>query len=77
MEMINRFQAFSINLRNERKAFKYTQKKMAELLGTTQAVYNRYERGGTPHGREPDFNTLCKIAEILSVTTDFLLGLEK
>ena len=74
--MKDKFQIFSERLKTERIANKYTQKQMAEMLGTTQAVYNRYEKGGSIQGREPDFEILCKLAKILGVSADYLLDLE-
>lgn len=39
------------------------------LIGTIQ-VYSNYEKGK----RNPDYETLCQLATIYGVTTDFLLG---
>ena len=39
------------------------------LIGTIQ-VYSNYEKGK----RNPDYETLCRLATIYGVTTDFLLG---
>ena len=39
------------------------------LIGTIQ-VYSNYEKGN----RNPDYETLCQLATIYGVTTDFLLG---
>ena len=39
------------------------------LIGTLQ-VYSNYEKGN----RNPDYETLCQLATIYGVTTDFLLG---
>lgn len=50
----------------------YTQVTMANLLGISQPAYANYERGL----RQPDYNTLSKLAEIFCVTTDYLLGRE-
>jgi len=47
------------------------QTSFAETLGLKQAVYSHYET----NRREPDLNTLCRIARILGVSTDYLLGL--
>lgn len=74
--MKDRFKIFSENLKNERQAKGLTQTKLAAVLGVSQPVYNRYEKGGTAQGREPDFDTLCEISNFLGVTTDYLLGLE-
>lgn len=47
-----------------------SQKQIASLLNISQQSYSDYENGKT----EPDFKTLLKIAEILNVSTDYLLG---
>nr|WP_273834985.1 helix-turn-helix transcriptional regulator [Pseudalkalibacillus sedimenti] len=56
-----------IKLRNEKKK---TQQQIADILGITRPAYTAYERGS----RQPDYDTLQKIAEIHTVTTDYLLG---
>lgn len=53
-----------------RKAKKVTQKEMADFLKTTQTTYSRYELGT----REPDIETLLKLADYFGVSVDYLLG---
>jgi transcriptional regulator with XRE-family HTH domain len=48
----------------------YTQDQMAEQLGMNRANFSNYERDVTI----PPSDTLLKIADILSTTTDYLLG---
>lgn len=55
------------NLRNE---FKKTQQQMADFLGITRPAYTAYERGT----RQPDYETLKKLADFFDVSTDYLLG---
>jgi transcriptional regulator with XRE-family HTH domain len=43
---------------------------LAEYLKITRQAYSSYETAK----REMDFESLCKIAEFYSVTTDYLLG---
>jgi transcriptional regulator with XRE-family HTH domain len=43
----------------------------AHMLGLEPATYRKYERGGA----EPNFETLTRICEQLSVTPDYLLPL--
>ncbi len=50
----------------------YTLKQMAEFLSITPSCYSNYELGY----REPNLDTVRKIAIAFDVTTDFLLGLE-
>ncbi len=47
-----------------------TQKGLATQLNTTQQTYSDYETGRT----EPDSETLIKIADILAISIDYLLG---
>ena len=47
----------------------YTQAQLAEKLGVTPQAISFYEKG-----REPDYELLVKVAELFSVTTDYLLG---
>lgn len=49
---------------------RYTQQQIADKLGITRPAYTAYESGK----RQPDFDTLEKIAEIYEVSTDYLLG---
>jgi len=48
-----------------------SQTAFAARFGLKQAVYSHYETGR----REPDLNTLCRISNILKVSSDYLLGL--
>lgn len=45
------------------------QYEVAKDLGTSQQVLSRYERGET----EPDYKTLCRLAEYYGVSIDYLL----
>lgn len=54
---------------NERK----TQQEIANFLQISSQAYSHYENGI----REPDFNTLKKIADYFNVSTDYLLEREK
>lgn len=49
---------------------KLTQKQMAEMVETTERAYQYYESGT----REPNVETLIKISNLFSVSTDYLLG---
>lgn len=57
-------------LRKLREQKGQIQREVAEKIGVSQVVYNRYEKGE----RNPDFETLKKLADYFSVSTDYLLG---
>lgn len=52
-------------LRGER-----TQQQLADYLGITRPAYTAYERGT----RQPDYETLQKLADFFDVSIDYLLG---
>ncbi|UOG08811.1 helix-turn-helix domain-containing protein [Bacillus altitudinis] len=60
---------FEVRLIQLRKTKKLTQEQMAEKIGIHRATYANYERGY----RQPDYDTLIKIADFFEVTTDYLL----
>jgi len=62
--------SFPVNLKNCRKHKKYTQKQMSEMLQMTERGYQNYELGRG----EPSYDKLIEIADILNVSTDYLLG---
>lgn len=53
-----------------RTSSKLTQAEMALKLGVSKSTISMYENGN----REPDFETLEKIADFFNVDTDYLLG---
>lgn len=53
-----------------RKGTKLYQTDMAKKIGVARATYGAYEQGT----RQPDFDTLKKIADFFGVSTDYLLG---
>jgi transcriptional regulator with XRE-family HTH domain len=61
---------FPETLRALREARGLTQVRLAELLEVSPRVYNRWETGGAA----PRLDTLVKIADLLSVTLDELVG---
>ena len=64
--------AFAERLKQLRTERKLTQVRLAELLGVGGRVYHRWENGdATPH-----LDTLVKIAEVLQVSADELLGIQ-
>lgn len=62
---------FAKRLFQLRKKAGMTQEQLAKELGTSRGALSMYEIGR----REPDFNTLVKIARFFSVTVDYLVGL--
>ncbi len=63
----NLFKDRLVQLREEKKL---KQKEFAEAVKIHNRNINRYELGL----REPDFDTLIKIADFFNVSTDYLLG---
>jgi transcriptional regulator with XRE-family HTH domain len=61
---------FSERLRATRERRGLSQVRFAEMLGVLPRVYNRWEKGGAT----PRFDTVAKMAEILSVSLDELAG---
>ena len=57
-------------LRDLREDHDKTQQDIAEVLGTSQTMYARYERGAT----ELPLRHLLKLAEYYGVSADYLLG---
>ncbi len=53
-----------------RKSKNLTQSELAQKLNLTQQAYARYENCQ----REPDYKTLCSIANFFNVSVDYLLG---
>lgn len=53
-----------------RKQKGYTQKKLANALGVSRAAVSMWETGAS----QPDNETLVRLAQLLEVTTDTLLG---
>jgi len=68
-------QMFSVMLKKARERESLTQQEMAKELGISFNTYKNYETRGKG-SREPDLETVAKIADILNVTIDFLFGRE-
>ena len=60
---------FSTKLKKLREEKKMKQQEVADKLGIARTTYASYEQGK----REPDHETLIKIADYYNVTIDFLL----
>lgn len=55
---------------NLREKYKLTQQQLADKIGITRASLSHYEK----NRREPDYETLQKLADFFDVSTDYLLG---
>lgn len=62
-----------IRLTELRKMNNYTQQQVADFLGISRGAYSNYEIGN----REPDADTLAKLAELYDVSVDYILGLDE
>lgn len=62
---------FGKKLRQARIEAGYTQKEVEELAGVKQNQLSHYEN----NLREPDIETIGKLAEFYEVTTDWLFGI--
>lgn len=58
------------NIKNVRESKNMTQKECAEKLGVTLRAWQTYEQGVS----EPKQELLCRIADMFSVSLDYLLG---
>lgn len=63
---------FNENLKNAREKRGMSQREVAESIGVASSTYSLYESGN----REPNLPTIRKIADILNVSANNLLGLE-
>lgn len=61
---------FNKRLREMRMKRGYTQQKMADSIDVALRSYQCYETGT----RNPSFDILIKIADVLNISTDYLLG---
>lgn len=59
-----------MNLKNLRKTFNKTQEEIAKNLNLQKQTYQNYELGK----REPNIDTLIKLADYFDVSLDFLVG---
>jgi transcriptional regulator with XRE-family HTH domain len=62
--------ALSINLKQLRVQNKLTQQQVADKVNVSQRAYGFYETGD----REPNIQTLTKLAELYNTSTDYLIG---
>ena len=62
-----------VRMRNLREDSDKTRQEIAAILGTSQTMYARYERGAN----EMPIRHLIRLAKYYDVSTDYLLGLTK
>ena len=62
---------FNENLKCAREELGMSQKDVAERIGVAKSTYSLYESGN----REPNVQTIKKIADVLNVSADELLGI--
>lgn len=62
--------SFAMRLKKLREQKKLNQTELANLLEVSNGSISKWERGD----RQPDYETLEKIADIFNVTIDYLLG---
>ena len=62
-----------LKLNELRRSKGENQQDTADFLGVSRVTYTRYENGS----REPDFDTISKLANYFGVSTDYLLGMDK
>ncbi len=62
---------FGANLRSARSSLGLSQKEVANIVGVANSTYSLYEAGK----REPNLQTIKKLANVLEVSSDWLLGL--
>lgn len=61
-----------IKLREIRKEKNVTMKQVGKVIGVSESAISQYENGK----RQPDQNTLVKLADFFNVSVDVLLGRE-
>ena len=64
---------FNENLKEARLKSGLSQKELSENIGVAKSTYSLYESGK----REPNVNTIKKIASALNVSADILLGIDE
>lgn len=63
---------FNENLKYAREQKGLSQKEVSEKIGVAKSTYSLYESGN----REPNVQTIKKIADVLGVSADELLGID-
>ncbi len=66
-------QVYIKRMRDLREDHDLTQKEIADILGTSQTMYARYERGAN----ELPIRHLIKLCEYYKVSADYFLGIKE
>ncbi|MBE6957511.1 MAG: helix-turn-helix transcriptional regulator [Ruminococcaceae bacterium] len=66
-------EVYQKRIRDLREDADRTQQQIADILGTSQTMYARYERGAS----ELPIRHLIRLARYYNVSADYILGLEK
>ncbi len=61
---------YAVRLAELRNGKGFTQQQVSDMTGLSRARLNNYEQGV----REPDLDTVTKLADFFGVTVDYLLG---
>ena len=64
---------FNESLKEARLKYGLSQKDLSENIGVAKSTYSLYESGK----REPNVDTIKKIASVLNVSADTLLGIDE
>ena len=72
LEIENEF-AYVRKIRDIREDHDLSQSDVAEILGTSQTMYSRYERGAS----ELPIRHLIRLAHYYKLTSDYILGLKE
>lgn len=64
---------FNENLKAVRERNNISQKELASIIGVAKSTYSLYESGN----REPNVQTIKKIADALNTSADVLLGINE
>lgn len=70
--MEDKMKLFKTRLKETRISAGLSQVKLAEIIGVTKSVYNKYETGDV----KPPIDKIIKIAMTLHVSIDYLVGLK-
>ena len=63
-------QEYSLRIRGLREDLNKTQEEIAQILGTSQTMYSRYERGAS----ELPIRHLIQLCRYYHVSADYILG---